>query len=76
MIQQDSNSNYHVLINTNLFATIKHRPWWDVDTWNSYFRSEIFCYSENTPLKLLVRRAREEGKHATGTKQLNNADGK
>lgn len=48
----------------------------DVDTWNSYFRSEIFCYSENTPLKPPAREACEDGKHARRTKRFNNADRK
>lgn len=35
------------------------------DTWNSHFRSEVFCYSENTLLNLPVHRADDDGRLVT-----------
>lgn len=35
------------------------------DTWNSHFRSEVFCYSENTLFNLPVHRADDDGRLVT-----------
>lgn len=35
------------------------------DTWNSHFRSEGFCYSENTLFNLPVHRADDDGRLVT-----------
>lgn len=41
-----------------------------------YFRSASLCYSVNTPIKLRVCEAHEEGEHAGGVKHLNNVNNK
>ena len=58
----------NALINTILCATIKRRPWWDVDTWNSYFRGGDIC------LILKIHRLGEHVRRVNRLREQNGAD--